>query len=282
MVTIQRLLTQAILRLTECSQTPQRDAESLLSDVLKKPRTFLYAWSDQAVSNEVKEAFFERIDKRRAGYPMAYLLGRQSFGSFDLFVNEATLIPRPETEQLVACALEKLNEHSAYRIADLGTGSGAIGLTIAKARPSSHVFATDISPEALSVAKKNAEQLHIANISFYQGNWCDALPKLAYDLIVSNPPYIAANEMHLISPEVHFEPTLALFADENGLAAIRCLLLQVPNYLKPQGYFLLEHGFAQGKSVRSLLAFAGFVEIFTWRDEAGHERVTGGKWIPRP
>lgn len=274
---LKNLLKSAADRLEHTSQTPLLDAEILLAHALQKPRIFLQTWPYHVVDDATEQKFFELIEKRRAGWPVAYLTGVQSFWSLDLTVNPFTLIPRPETEHLVELALTKLNKNTPYQIADLGTGSGAIGLALAKERPDSQVFATDISETALAVAKQNANQLDIKNIQFFNGSWCEALPHQRYDLIVSNPPYIAEHETALLSPETRFEPAIALFSEKDGLKDIDHILKQAPLYLKPDGCILIEHGFSQGKSIRTLFERAGFNNVFTERDYNNHERITGGR-----
>jgi release factor glutamine methyltransferase len=270
------LLKSAADVLRQTSQTPLLDAEILLAHVLQKPRSFLQGWPLHQIDDATEQHFLGLIKKRQKGWPVAYLTGFQPFWSFNLTVDQSTLIPRPETEHLVELALEKLDKNTTYQIADLGTGSGAVGLAIAKERPHSQIFATDMSESALKVASGNASRLGIKNIRFYQGDWCMALPNQFYDLIVSNPPYVAAHEALLLSAETRFEPAMALFAKENGLKDIGCILNQVPFYLKPGGYVLVEHGFSQGEQVRSLFEKAGFTKVFTEQDYSGHERVTGG------
>jgi release factor glutamine methyltransferase len=274
---LKTLLKIGIDRLQTNSTTPIADAQYLLAYTIKKDRIFLLTWPEKIIDDLCQKKFFELIEKRRLGWPVAYLIGTQSFWSFELTVTPDTLIPRPETEHLVVCALEKLNTHCAYQIVDLGTGSGAVGLAIAKERPCAEVFATDKSTAALRVAKLNACQLAIQNIHFYQGSWCKALPMHLYDLIVSNPPYIARTETDLLSPEVYFEPSSALFSEEEGLKDIHSILEQSLNYLKPNGWLLIEHGFSQAQKVRLLFEKVGFQEVFTRKDYSGHERVTGGK-----
>lgn len=291
---LSKILKIAVDTLFHTSKTPLFDAEILLAHVLNKPRIFLHAWPMHKINKKQKDDFFELIKKRNDGCPVAYLTGTQEFWSMNFVVNEATLIPRPETEHLVESALTKLDKKANYQIVDLGTGSGAVGLSIAKELPKSQVFATDISQAALDVARLNANQLNIKNIQFYQGNWYDALPSqichvapafagvnsgwhpAKYDLIVSNPPYVSLNEVSLLSKEVEFEPYIALFSEENGLKDIQYILHHAHAYLKRGGYLLIEHGFLQGEFVRSLFETAGFKEIFTCRDYAGHERISGG------
>lgn len=267
--------------LSHTSKAPLIDAEILLAHVLQKPRIFLHTWPDRNLSDEENCCFLDLLNRRKTGIPIAYLTGFQPFWSFNLMVNETTLIPRPETEHLVELALSKLDKNRAYQVVDLGTGSGAVGLAIAKERPKAQIFATDISHDALDIAMRNANALNINNIQFYQGNWCDALPANAYDMIVSNPPYVALNEVSLLSPEVHFEPSTALFSGENGLTDMAYILHQAKHYLKSGGYLFVEHGFSQGEEVRLLFETAGFEEIVTYLDYSGHERVSSGVGVVR-
>lgn len=256
----------------------QTDVQYLLSYVLKKDRSFLYRWPSYVVETPVSQAFHALIIKRKQGWPIAYLTQKQPFWSLDLTINSSTLIPRPETEHLVEVALSKIDTGQICQIVDLGTGSGAVGLALAIERPESEIFATDISEAALDVARYNADQLATQNVRFYAGDWYQALPKgQQYDLIVSNPPYIAQDERHLLSKEVYFEPLIALFSEEGGLKDIRRIIKEAPYYLKKGGWLLLEHGFLQAEKVRCLLKQRGLQSIFTQKDYAGHERVTGGQ-----
>lgn len=273
---VKTLLKSTASLLQTVSQTPRFDAEILLAHLLQKPEIFLHAWPDYVVDDNTANRFFALIEKRRMGWPVAYLTGIQPFWSLDLTVNQSTLIPRPETECLIELALSKLHRNTAYQIADLGTGSGAISLALAKELPDSQIFATDISEAALDVARLNARKLNINNVQFFQGSWCDALPRLDYDVIVSNPPYVARHESQLLSIETQFEPDTALFSDENGLKAIHAILTQALSYLKSGGFILIEHGFSQGKQVRAMFKDKGFTCVFTERDYSNHERVTGG------
>lgn len=270
------LLKTGVDRLKGKSETPLLDAKYLLIHVLQKDLAFLEAWPEFSMDHASEKSFLALIEKRAKGCPLAYLTGSQPFWSFNLRVNENTLIPRPETEHLVECALEKLDKTQHYQIVDLGTGSGAVGLAIAKERPNSQIFAVDFSEKALEIAQLNAKELGIKNITFLQGSWYEALPKRFYDLIVSNPPYVAQQERHLLSPEVHFEPETALFSDEAGLKDIGRIIRGASEYLKLGGWLMIEHGFSQGAVVRDFFERMGFESVFTRKDYAGLERVTGG------
>lgn len=253
------------------------EAELLLAHALGKPRAWLYAHAGDAVDDAAQAAFAALLARRLAGEPVAYLVGARGFWSLELEVTPATLIPRPETELLVELALARLPADAKTRVADLGTGSGAIALAIARERPRADVLATDASAEALAVARRNAQRLGSANVAFAQGDWCNALRGARdFDLIVSNPPYIAAGDPHLGEGDLRFEPATALASGLDGLDAIRTLVRDARAHLHSDGWLLFEHGYDQGAAVRALLAAAGYREVFTARDLEGRERVSGG------
>jgi len=253
------------------------DAEILLAGILKSNRAHLHAFPEKILTeNEIAE--YEHLcSARQNGWPVAYLLHSQSFWTLDLEVTPDTLIPRPETELLVETALQHV-AHDGSLIADLGTGSGAIALALASERPNLRIHATDISREALHVARKNATRLGLS-IVFHKGDWLQALPEMLFDVIVSNPPYIAAGDSHLAA--LQHEPQLALVSGSDGLSAIRKIVSGSGKYLQQDGWLFIEHGFDQAKEVRNLFEKAGFIGIFTKRDLSGQERVTGGKWHER-
>jgi release factor glutamine methyltransferase len=264
--------------LVNVTDAPRLEAEILLAFVLNEPRSALHAWPEKTLNDEQLALFASYLERRTRGEPMAYLMGRRAFWSQDLMVTSHTLIPRPETELMVEEVLlltkDKLR---GMKVADLGTGSGAIALALAHERPSWEIYATDISEEALQIARKNAQQLGLKNVSFYQGNWCTALPCSDFDIIVSNPPYIAETEWADYAEGLAFEPRLALVSGQDGLEALQDIGLSAKNYLHSSGYLLMEHGFSQGAAVRHLLALAGFEAIRTVRDLAGQERMTLGR-----
>jgi protein-(glutamine-N5) methyltransferase, release factor-specific len=253
------------------------DAEWLLAHALGRPRAWLYAHADDKVDAGTQARFAELIARRAAGEPVAYLTRSRGFWSFDLRVTPDTLIPRPETELLVELALARLPETAALRIADLGTGSGAIALALARERPCAHVFATDISEAALAIACENAAALAIGNVRFGSGSWCSALAGGPFDLIASNPPYIADDDPHLAAGDLRFEPLGALASGQDGLDAIRAIIRDAAAHLVPGGWLLLEHGVAQGSAVRALLHAAGFIDVGTARDLEDRDRVTLGR-----
>jgi release factor glutamine methyltransferase len=252
------------------------EAEILLAHALDASRARLYAWPEHEPDSAQQEAFERLVDARVRGEPIAYLIGRREFWSLDIAVTREVLIPRPETELLVELALERIPRDRAFRIADLGTGSGAIALAIARERPLARVTATDASTAALDVARDNAKRLGIGNVAFAEGDWYAAIGDAQLDVIVSNPPYIAANDAHLAQGDLRFEPASALASGDDGLDAIRRIVAGAPHYLAEVGALLLEHGFDQSARVRALLDAAGFENVSSVRDNGGHERVTLG------
>ena len=269
--TIETLLRQA-------AAIDRVDAEWLLAHALGQSRTWLFAHSADPVPDSAAMRFSDLLARRKAGEPVAYLTGVQGFWTLELEVSPATLVPRPETERLVELALARIPVGAAARIADLGTGSGAIALAIAKERPSAHVVATDASEPALVVARRNAARNHIANIEFRHGDWFAPLAGERFDLIASNPPYIADGDPHLAEGDLRFEPASALSSGRDGFDAIRSITSNAPAYLRGDRWLLLEHGWAQGETARALLREAGFADIDTARDLEDRERITLGRW----
>lgn len=253
------------------------EADVLFAHVLDRSRTWLFSHGDAVVDPERARRFLDLVSRREAGEPVAYLTGHRGFWRFDLAVSPATLIPRPETERLVEVALERLPERTPLRLADLGTGSGAIALALAFERPQAQVVATDASESALEVARTNADALGLRNVAFRRGDWCAPLEGETYDLVASNPPYIASDDPHLARGDLRFEPDSALASGADGLDAIRILARDVPRHLRPGGWLLLEHGWEQGEAVRVLLEAAGFGEVATVQDLEGRDRITLGR-----
>lgn len=254
-----------------------REVELLLSHALRRDRAWLYAHADDALAIDDAVRFHGLLMRRAAGEPLAYVIGRREFWSLDLVVTPDVLIPRPETELLVELALPRIPQGVQVEIADLGTGSGAIALAVARERPLARVLATDVSAAALAVARDNAERLGIRNMEFAQGDWCAALGGRRFDLIVSNPPYIAEADTHLRQGDLRFEPRAALASGVDGLEAIRSIVHAAPAHLQPGGWLLFEHGFDQGRAMRSLLEAGGLAEVFTASDLEQRERVSGGR-----
>jgi release factor glutamine methyltransferase len=253
------------------------DAQWLLVHALGKPRSWLYAHGDDVADAALVARFGALVERRIAGEPVAYLTGRRGFWSFDLAVTPATLIPRVETELLVELALARLPQDHDLRIADLGTGSGAIALALAHERPRARVVATDASDATLAVARRNAIALGIDSIEFRRGDWLAPLAGERFDLIASNPPYIASDDPHLGAGDLRHEPETALASGCDGLDAIRVIVRDAPLHLAAGGWLLLEHGLEQGHAVRGLLDGIGFVEVATEHDLEGRDRVTLGR-----
>lgn len=269
---IQQALSHAISQLG-ASESPHLDAELLLAHVLGKPREYLVTWPETLIQEPDQQAFLNLLQKRVLGHPIAYLIGTRAFWNFDLIVTTDVLVPRPETELLVEVMLEQL-DFNKHLIADLGTGSGAIALALAIERPQWQIVATDISKAALTVAEKNAENLHLQNIIFNQGSWVAALGDDQFDAIVSNPPYIDKADIHLNQGDVRFEPQQALVAEDQGLADLKQIAVVALDKLKPGGILLMEHGYQQSEAVRQLLKQSGYNAIESYKDIAGLERAT--------
>ncbi|MDX1655875.1 MAG: peptide chain release factor N(5)-glutamine methyltransferase, partial [Candidatus Competibacteraceae bacterium] len=256
---------------------PRLDAEVLLAHALDRSRAYLRAWPEHIPEAGQRARFQELLQRRLRGEPVAYILGRREFWSLSLAISPAVLVPRPETELLVVAALSRLPEDTPATVADLGTGSGAVALAIARERPQLSVTATDLVPAALAVAEQNARQLGLTNLRFQQGSWCQALGQERFDLIVSNPPYIPEQDPHLGQGELRFEPRNALVAGPDGLEAIRAIAACAPAHLHPGGWLILEHGYDQGPRVAELLRHQGLVEVVSHSDLAGHDRVALGR-----
>ncbi|VXB92260.1 Release factor glutamine methyltransferase [Luteimonas sp. 9C] len=252
------------------------DARWLLAHAAGRSQTWLYAHARDPAPDGVAARFEALVARRAAGEPVAYLTGMRGFWGFDLAVTPATLIPRPETELLVELALARLPAGHA-RVADLGTGSGAIALAIARERPDADVLATDASVDALTVARGNAHALDVPHVRFHHGDWYAPLAGAHFDVIASNPPYIEDADPHLAQGDLRFEPASALSSGADGLDAIRVLAAGARAHLVPGGWLLVEHGLAQGAAVRALFEQAGLVEVTTERDLEARDRVTLGR-----
>lgn len=275
MMNFKQWLIQAIERLAQ-SESPRRDAEILLGFVTGKTRTFILAFDETNLSAEESERLEALLARRASGEPVAHLVGMREFWSLPLEVSAATLIPRPDTECLVEQALARLPE-AACDILDLGTGTGAIALALASERPDCRVTAVDFVADAVALAKRNALSLNIDNVTIAQSNWFSALEEQVFGMIVSNPPYIDAEDPHLGEGDVRFEPLSALVAPDEGLADLAHIIRAGKRFLLPGGWMLLEHGWKQGKAVRELYQQAGYDEVETCRDYGGNERLTVGR-----
>lgn len=276
------LLKQAAQRLQKAgSSSPRIDAEVLLCHVLGRDRTWLYTWGDKACPLWEQARFGALIAARAQGTPVAYLTGEREFWGLRLATSPDTLIPRPDTETLVELALSRATLPSG-RLLDLGTGTGAIALAFASEQPLWQVLGVDLRLEAVALATRNAQALGSANATFLQSDWFAALETYAeagkrFDIIVSNPPYIAADDPHLAEGDVRFEPRSALVADAYGMADLLHLVNSAQRYLAASGWLLLEHGYKQAEMVREALKCAGYQNVESVRDLGGHERVTLGR-----
>jgi release factor glutamine methyltransferase len=257
------------------TESPDIDSTVLLCHILECQATYLHTWSDKKLTTEQQSRFEHLVQQRLAGNPVAHITGIRGFWSLDLKVTEATLIPRPDTELLVSVALTKIKP--AMHIADLGTGSGAIALALAVERPDINVTASDYSWPALQIAKLNAEENKIHNVSFIQANWLAACKKEVFDIIVSNPPYIVADDPHLTDGDVRFEPITALAAGKDGLKDIRIIIEQARHSLKKNGWLLIEHGHHQADQVMQIFYDVGFSDISSHQDFGDHDRVVMGQ-----
>ncbi len=275
----QRLLKTLAAR--DPAATPSLDAEVLLAYALGAGRARLRSHPEDMPGAAVAERFLALIERRAAGEPVAYILGRKGFWTLELGVTPAVLVPRPETELLVERALALRPEGDA-RVADLGTGSGAIALALASARPRWRIVATDVSAHALAVARANAAALGLERVQMLQGDWLQCLPGRRFHLLLSNPPYVAADDPALGQPELMREPQLALVAAEAGLADLRRIIGAAPDHLEPAGWLLLEHGAGQAAAVAGALVARGFAQVRSHRDLAGRERMTEGQWPTHP
>lgn len=282
-MTFDALLQAAAERLKAAgSVSPRLDADVLLAHVIQRDRTWLYTWGDRACSGWEHARFDALVAARVQGQPVAYLTGEREFWGLRLVTSKETLIPRPDTETLVETALNHVAS-PVGRLLDLGTGTGAIALAFASEQPGWQVVGVDLRSEAVSLAQRNAAALGIDNVAFMQSNWFAAFEQVAtpverFDLIVSNPPYIAADDPHLHQGDVRFEPLSALVAGGDGLADLIHLVATARRYLTASGWLLLEHGYRQAASVRAALVDAGYQNVESVCDLGGHERITLGRY----
>lgn len=272
------LLRNARGQLQDISESPALDSELLMAHTIDCNRSYLRAWPERELSADEVDSFSALIARRIQGEPIAYITGEREFWSLHLKVTPATLIPRPDTETLVEQALLRIPPVVPWHIADLGTGSGAIALALAKERPCCQVLASDASRDALTVARDNAAYNGIDNVEFRHGSWFAPLAGERLEMIVSNPPYVRSDDPHLARGDVRFEPQSALVAGVDGLDDLRQIISGATQHLKPGGWLLLEHGYDQGAAVRELLVAQGFITVATCRDHAGQERVSAGQW----
>tara|TARA_Y100001936_G_scaffold217220_1_gene228991 strand:- start:1310 stop:2161 length:852 start_codon:yes stop_codon:yes gene_type:complete len=257
---------------------PYNEAQIILQGVLKINHAYLISHPDQYITLIQIHKFLSLVKRRAHGEPIAYIQGEREFYSVIFKVNPAVLIPRPETELLVDLALEKISLNTPYKILDLGTGCGIIAISIAKHRPLSCITAIDNSMDAIYVAKKNAKSLDTNNINIFKSNWFDKIKEKKFDLIVSNPPYVALDDPYLDREVLNFEPRLALIAGKDGMECIRKIITTATSHIHAEGWLLLEHGYNQANICRRLLKNAGFSNIFSHPDLSGILRVSGGRY----
>lgn len=278
--TIASLLRESRDELREISTSATLDSELLLSHVLRKSRVQLYSGREDKVEPKKAALFINLVHRRLEGLPIAQLTGSREFWSLDFTVTSDTLIPRPETELLVECALSHIEADQPADVLDLGTGTGAIALAIAQDRPSIHITATDLSEAALAVARYNAHTLNLKQVKFRLGSWYKAVAGQRFSTIVSNPPYVTEMELLVHDFELRHEPKMALLGGKDGLDDIRAIVNDAPDFLFPGGWLAVEHGYRQGPRVAALFKAAGFGSVFAYKDLQGHARVTEGK-LPR-
>lgn len=282
-LTIAHCLRQAV-QLQTLSDSPRLDIELLLAWVLQKNRTFLFTWPETPLTAAQQLQFNEAFNRRLQGEPIAHILGEREFWSLPISVNATTLIPRPDTELLVATALEIFADDAKdvqRKLLDLGTGTGAIALALASEQPAWQCTGVDRVADAVALAEFNRDKLSLPNARFLQSNWFGAIAaeeSRAFDIIVSNPPYIDPQDPHLQQGDVRFEPLSALIAEQQGLADIHFIVEQAPAFLQPGGWLLIEHGYDQGVAVQALFAARGFQHCETRKDYGDNDRVTLGQW----
>lgn len=264
-------------RLSQVSDSPDLEARRLLEMATGLTAAQLIIQAHQPATTETITRLEMAVARRLTGEPLAYILGRAGFHAIELTITPDVLVPRPETETLVDATLAHLPADAEHCVADLGTGSGAIALALAHARPRWRIVATDAHGRALACARTNVEQLGLANVTFATGHWFEPLAGARFDAIVSNPPYIDAADPHLSDPALCHEPRHALVAADHGLADITCIAAAASRHLRPGGWLLIEHGHSQGPAVRQRFTAAGLADVATQADLAGNPRVTLGR-----
>jgi len=276
---IDEALDKAFKQLEKHSDSAMLDAEVLLSFCLNKPRSYLKAWPEHTLNQEHLRQFEQLLALRQQQTPVAYLTGQREFWSRDFSVTPDVLIPRPDTELLIEISLEILKDKNNPKILDLGTGSGIIAVTLALEIPQATVTATDISHQALKIAQDNARK-HNARVHFIQSDWLENIADTDFELIISNPPYIAANDPHLYHSDLEHEPVNALVSEDNGLNDLKKIARQARHHLKEGGQLLLEHGYNQQSEVKEILTASQYSAVKTYTDLSGHPRATIGQWNP--
>ena len=281
------VLVRDAMRLRDALGLSERDARSevelLVTRAFGITRAHLIAHPELAAAAQEDNSYLQSLERRLAGEPIAYILGEREFYGHVFSVSPDVLIPRPETELLVDLALTRLEPHRAYRVLDLGTGSGAVAIAIALHRPNTSVVAIDLSPASLAVANVNARRLlgkcESERLQLIRSDWFGQVIGTEFDLIVSNPPYVAEDDPHLVTGGIRFEPRQALVSGRKGLDALSTIISEAPGYLRSGGWLLSEHGYDQAEAVSHLLDQAGFSQLLAERDLAGVTRVSGGCWL---
>ncbi len=280
-ISIKRFIREGSVALENISPSTTIDCEILLAHALQKDRSFLFTWPERNLSEKEYFVATSLLERRRNGEPIAYIIGRKDFWDFQLAVTPATLIPRPETELIIETAIELSTSNEFCLIADLGTGSGAIAIAIAREMPCAKVFAVDLCSDAVKIAEKNALNLNVHNVAFYTGSWFTPLNGNKFDLIVSNPPYVKEDDPHLRHGDLRFEPKTALASGENGLDDILSITTDSINHLNSGGWLVFEHGFEQKQGVQEILINYGFSSVRTIKDIQCHDRVSLGQYLHR-
>jgi release factor glutamine methyltransferase len=275
---IKSVLNEAVRRLAASSDSAVLDAEVLLCLTLDKKRSYLRTWPDKELQPEHTTRFWTLIQERQKGTPIAYITGSREFWSRDFRVTPDVLIPRPDTELLIELSLKLIPPDKPVKIIDLGTGSGILAITLAAECPHAHVTATDFSLSALRIARLNANKHSTHNIRFFQSNWFANVPDAKFNLIVSNPPYIAEDDIHLKQGDIRFEPQTALCAADQGLSDIKTIADKARNHLEPGGHLLIEHGYDQQHPVQTIFKDFHYDNVQTVADLSGQPRVTYGQW----
>ena len=274
---IRQALQLARQSLAESSPTADLDAQVLLCHVLACNSAHLVAWPEKPLDETQRRHFLQLIERRRQGHPVAHLTGEREFWSMDFLVDESTLIPRPETETLIEYVLEKHSHQASLKLLDMGTGTGAIAIVLARENPGWQVHACDISLQAIKLADRNRDKHAINNLTLVESDWFSNIDESDYDLIISNPPYIDADDPHLAQGDVRFEPASALISANRGMKDIEHLCAKAKGHLKNAGWLIVEHGYDQAAQVADCFTKNGYSEITQRQDLSGHIRMTAGR-----
>lgn len=273
---IQQTLQHASKTLSETSSSATLDAQVLLTHVLLCNTAHLAAWPEKELSEEQTSRYLQLIEQRNKGVPVAHLTGQREFWSLNFNVDDSTLIPRPETETLIEFILEHFADKKNLKLLDMGTGTGAIAISIASERPAWQIISSDVSEQALDLARQNSKQHQTGNITFIHSDWFENITEHDFDIIVSNPPYIADDDPHLLEGDVRFEPRSALISGETGMDDIEHLCLHAKNHLADNGWLIIEHGYNQKQLVAECFSENGYTQIEQKKDLSGHTRMTAG------